>query len=100
MPDNDKLVIEKNGKKYLIPNRKDRIAHYLNQQFEVSKDQSLAVPKMQLKEEGALTKVERGAALGAFSGLGIPETQTPIEDLLKGLKEQAATLFVRPYTHP
>lgn len=30
-------------------------------------------------------KVGRGATLGAFSGLGIPESQSPISDLLKGL---------------
>lgn len=35
--------------------------------------------------EGTLTKIGRGAALGGFSGLGIPETQTPITDLAKGL---------------
>lgn len=35
--------------------------------------------------EGTGTKVARGAALGVFSGLGIPETQTPIKDLAKGL---------------
>jgi len=87
MPKNDKLVVEdKNGKKYLIPNRPDRIRHYMEQQFTVSKDQSLAMPKATAaKPEGGLKKFGRGAALGAFSGLGIPETQTPIKDLAKGL---------------
>jgi hypothetical protein len=38
-------------------------------------------------QESTLTKVGRGAALGTFSGLGIPETQHPIPDLLRGLSE-------------
>jgi hypothetical protein len=40
------------------------------------------------KEEGTATKVARGATLGAFSGLGIPETQNPIADIGKGLESQ------------
>jgi hypothetical protein len=44
------------------------------------------------EEEGALAKVGRGAALGAFSGAGIAETMNPIEDTLKGLKEQATKI--------
>jgi hypothetical protein len=35
------------------------------------------------QQEGLATKIGRGAALGAFSGAGIPETQTPIRDLAK-----------------
>ena len=32
-------------------------------------------------------KILRGAALGAFEGAGIPETQTPVRDLFKGLAQ-------------
>lgn len=35
--------------------------------------------------EGTLTKLGRGAALGAFSGAGIPETMNPVEDLGKSI---------------
>lgn len=35
--------------------------------------------------EGTGTKVARGALLGTFSGMGIPETEHPIKDMLKGI---------------
>lgn len=44
------------------------------------------------KEEGTLKKAARGAALGTFSGAGIPETMHPLKDLWAGMKESA--------THP
>jgi hypothetical protein len=45
--------------------------------------------------ESKLKQAGRGAALGAFSGLGIPETEHPISDLVSGLKEQTKDLFKR-----
>jgi len=47
------------------------------------------------QDEGTLTKVGRGAALGAAEGAGIPETMHPIEDLLSGLKNQTGELLKR-----
>src|SRR5712664_1712415 len=35
----------------------------------------------------------REATLGAFSGMGIPETQTPVSDLFKNLLDQVGTMF-------
>jgi hypothetical protein len=49
--------------------------------------------------EGTLTKIGRGATLGAFSGAGIPETMHPIESMVSGVGEQAKTVF-RPWWHP
>jgi hypothetical protein len=42
--------------------------------------------------ESTLKKVGRGTAIGAFAGAGIPETMTPLEDLVKGMKEQAKNI--------
>lgn len=40
-------------------------------------------PSKQEPKESTLTQVGRGAALGTMSGLGIPETQTPVKDFFK-----------------
>src|SRR5882724_1869196 len=45
------------------------------------------------KPEGDATKAARGAALGAFSGAGVAETESPVSDTLKGLREQFATMM-------
>lgn len=47
--------------------------------------------------EGLGTKIGRGAALGGFSGLGIPETVTPVSDLAKGLNQQVNKAATTPW---
>jgi hypothetical protein len=44
-------------------------------------------------EEGTLKKVGRGAALGAFSGAGVAESLNPVEDTLKGLRDQLGNMM-------
>src|SRR5579864_2195662 len=42
--------------------------------------------------EGAMGKIGRGGLLGMASGAGIPETQNPVKDLLKGFVSQKPDL--------
>src|SRR5260221_218985 len=45
------------------------------------------------QEEGAIEKVGRGATLGVFSGIGIPETKTPVQDFFKGNLSQLKQVY-------
>jgi tetratricopeptide (TPR) repeat protein len=46
-----------------------------------------------VEAEGSFTKVGRGATMGALSGAGVAETETPVQDTLKGLIESIGTMM-------
>lgn len=94
MPNEDVIQVkDRNGK--VVPIFKKNLAEAIKRG---GTPIGMQPPKQE--EEGTLKKVAREIPLGMAAGAGIPETQTPVQDMLKGLKEQAAKMFVRPYTKP
>ena len=95
MPNGDAQQVDVTiqGKVWTIPKAKLAAA-----QARGAKLVTVSTPNVQ---EGTGTKIARGATLGAFSGLGIPETEHPIQDLAKGITSgpshrQLACLILRP----
>jgi hypothetical protein len=81
------LVKMRDGSTWVVP-RENLLKAKMRGGVEIQ-EQKLDAPK----EESTLKKVIRGTALGAFSGAGIPETKTPIQDLVKSFLEKPDTML-------